>query len=401
MNKQILEKLLIELITLEYAWGSILTNLPKQFTSNGKFPACLARKRYYTLILDDCLFKRPKEEIVFILKHEALHLLLKHLDRCKDIKDLHRWNIAADLAVNQMLQRTTKTSHRIGSFKTSVDMSLPKDAILPERCNPPLPKDLSAEEYFKLLSSDNNYDIDIQGDTVTIVDPRTNTVVFSGKITHDTQELLAADNSTSDVVIENIIRDINDKLEGKSIGTLPMELSTALSLWLPKSETPWQEIVKRHVVGSLKGNYKCTWGREHKRYGNLLPGRIRSRTINAFVAIDSSGSTQYELNSFASELHKIFRIIRGNVKVIVCDCKIHDVYTFKGKIKDNTFRGGGGTSFIPVFDFVKTQRPQPDVLIYLTDTCGDFPNYKPSYKVLWCTKERNTKLPFGTKIIIK
>ena len=47
-----------------------------------------------------------------------------------------------------------------------------------------------------------------------------------------------------------------------------------------------------------------------------------------------------------------------------------------------SFKGGGGTSFKPVFEYVATKCEQPDLLIYFTDGYGDVPE-KPAYPVMW------------------
>ena len=45
--------------------------------------------------------------------------------------------------------------------------------------------------------------------------------------------------------------------------------------------------------------------------------------------------------------------------------------------------GGGGTSFVPVFEYVDDHRMEPDALVYLTDGYGTFPRYAPRYPVVW------------------
>ena len=57
--------------------------------------------------------------------------------------------------------------------------------------------------------------------------------------------------------------------------------------------------------------------------------------------------------------------------------------------------GGGGTSFIPVFDWIKEMNIQPAALVYLTDGMGSFPNTEPSYPVIWGNIYPNAKYPFG------
>ena len=62
-----------------------------------------------------------------------------------------------------------------------------------------------------------------------------------------------------------------------------------------------------------------------------------------------------------------------------------------------TLAGGGGTSFLPPFEWIGTQGLRPDVLIYFTDAEGTFPPLPPVYPVLWLVKGRGA-VPWGERI---
>jgi len=67
--------------------------------------------------------------------------------------------------------------------------------------------------------------------------------------------------------------------------------------------------------------------------------------------------------------------------------------------------GRGGTSFVPVFDWID-QAPigSSVVLIYATDGYGDFPIAKPNYPVLWLATKHSIdpeKFPFGVVVRMK
>ncbi|MBQ8317966.1 MAG: hypothetical protein IJX85_06480 [Lachnospiraceae bacterium] len=113
------------------------------------------------------------------------------------------------------------------------------------------------------------------------------------------------------------------------------------------------------------------------------------------IAIDTSGSCNGDIASmFLRETYELFRELKetvrfGNVHLIQCDyeiqeelCLNHDDIDFLGE--DMEFKGFGGTSFVPVFDRIaqlKDQGENVQGLIYLTDACGEFPDYKPDYPV--------------------
>ena len=59
--------------------------------------------------------------------------------------------------------------------------------------------------------------------------------------------------------------------------------------------------------------------------------------------------------------------------------------------------GGGGTSFVPVFNWISQQDISPELLVYFTDAEGEFPIYEPSYPVIWLVKGKE-KTPWGQRV---
>jgi len=60
-------------------------------------------------------------------------------------------------------------------------------------------------------------------------------------------------------------------------------------------------------------------------------------------------------------------------------------------------RGGGGTRFTPVFDWLDQQGETPDLVVYFTDAEGEFPKQEPRMPVLWLVKGR-AKVPWGQRV---
>ena len=58
-------------------------------------------------------------------------------------------------------------------------------------------------------------------------------------------------------------------------------------------------------------------------------------------------------------------------------------------------RGGGGTSFRPVFDWVEEQEIEPRCLVYFTDGYADFPEQPHSYPVMWAIIDSSETPPWG------
>jgi VWA-like domain (DUF2201) len=74
-------------------------------------------------------------------------------------------------------------------------------------------------------------------------------------------------------------------------------------------------------------------------------------------------------------------------------------------LKPEDFRGRGGTDFRPVFDWIREKvlpvEGWPDLLAYLTDAQGPFPDNLPAYPVVWLLPQTARVIPpLGMKIEI-
>ena len=88
--------------------------------------------------------------------------------------------------------------------------------------------------------------------------------------------------------------------------------------------------------------------------------------------------------------------------VLECDADVHKQYKLRSWDKvDTKFKGGGGTSFVPIFKYIKRKRIKTDVLVYFTDMYGDFPKTPPLYPTLWVSTTEVNKAPFGKVLQIK
>lgn len=191
----------------------------------------------------------------------------------------------------------------------------------------------------------------------------------------------------------------------KAMGKLPAGLQQLIDdIRHPKVD--WKPLLRRFMQRCLSNGY--SWVRPHKRYigvGLYLPTRQSRKMPPIVVATDSSGScwdprTQ---SVFASELAAIIRECKPEkVYAPYCDAKVHEpVRVFEpGQPLTFDVRGGGGTSFVPVFDWIEREQINPACLIYQTDLMGQFPSAAPRYPVLWASTMRGYDVPFGEVIDI-
>ncbi len=146
-------------------------------------------------------------------------------------------------------------------------------------------------------------------------------------------------------------------------------------------------------------------------YGNMpliepLEYREEKRIREFAIVIDTSGSVQGEV--VQSFLNKTYNVLsqpqnyfdKVNIAIIQCDAEVQHCAmldtadAMKKYIDEMKIYGGGGTDFVPAFQFVdamiadKTFRNLKG-LIYFTDGQGEFPVKAPAYKTAFVFLEDN------------
>lgn len=121
------------------------------------------------------------------------------------------------------------------------------------------------------------------------------------------------------------------------------------------------------------------------------------------LAIDTSGSCAGDVaNKFLRETYNLFRDLQsissgGELYLFQCDTEIQSEEYYE-RISDlaqvmekqREFFGFGGTSFVPVFERIRSLEDEGkkiDCLIYLSDAYGDFPEKEPGYPVFFVLDE--------------
>lgn len=152
----------------------------------------------------------------------------------------------------------------------------------------------------------------------------------------------------------------------------------------------WREALAQFMTVSAKRDY--SFQRPNRRFlyqGLYLPSMGVPALGPIVIAVDTSGSvTQELLDAFSAELIGLLQETQPeSVTILICDYRIHEVMSFdptEGASLKLSLKGGGGTSFVPVFEWVE-QQSEPSLLLYLTDLEGRFPEHEPTYPVLWVT----------------
>ena len=164
-------------------------------------------------------------------------------------------------------------------------------------------------------------------------------------------------------------------------------------------KVPWMVHARDWLRQVVHEDYD--WLQRSPRYEEFHMPRLHShRTGKLVFAKDTSGSQiGAELQAaFHAEIQAALDELRPEeLTVMCCDSRLRSQQAYQpGDTVENTYEGGGGTSFCPVFEEIATWAEPPVAVIYLTDLQGTFPDEVPDYRVLWVTFEQGTRsAPFG------
>jgi predicted metal-dependent peptidase len=352
----------------------------------------------------------------FVLAHEAMHCALGHFAR-RSHRMRHRWDIASDHAVNLLL--------------TDDGLKAPPGALLNAEF-----RGLSAEEIYPLIPLDSaarTLDRHVFDEPSAPNETLGGTDVGAGRERlpqrerpEDAVSSAAPGDSWDDAGNEsrqNTVRgqpsphELNaqerEELARKWQSRMAAAAQQARQAgrmgesWLRTIDAllqprlPWRQLLARFMMSVARDDY--SFQRLSRREGDALLPRLASGEVNLVVALDTSGSIgQEELAQFAAEIDALKAQIRARVTLHACDERLDPrgpwIYqAWEPLVLPERVGGGGGTSFVPVFDWIAAEQLRPDLLVYFTDAAGEFPANAPEYPVIWLVKGKG-RVPWGERI---
>jgi predicted metal-dependent peptidase len=165
---------------------------------------------------------------------------------------------------------------------------------------------------------------------------------------------------------------------------------------------PWRMLLARYLNRIARNDYSYMRPSSRREGPSIYPS-LRSNEVNLAVVLDISGSiTDAEIGEFLAEIDAIKGQLQARIVLLACDTQLAEdgpwIFEPWEEITwPRQFKGGGGTSFCPPFDWFARQDVQPDLLVYFTDAEGKFPDNEPPLDVLWLVKGK-TEVPWGTRI---
>lgn len=359
------------LIICEPFFGSLAMKLEVVETENVPTFATDGRKLYYNPSFCASL---SKEEIKGVLAHEVMHCAMNHMGR-KGERHHVKWNVACDYAINKIIK--------------DARLSLPEGSLLDDNFT-----GLSAEEIYSKLPK--------------VTEQQIASAAFGEVLPSDGKSMEGEGLSKEEAEV------LGKEWEGaaiqaaqvaKMVGRLPADLERmVLGDLFPQVD--WITKLARFVKSTARDDY--SWSRPNRRgiTSNLyLPSLYSNKMGEMVVGIDTSGSiTSDILNQFMSEVNAILDLARPEkIYVVYCDSDVAGVeeFTYADLPITANPKGGGGTSFSPVFEWVEDNGINPECLVYLTDMCCYEHGQQPGYPTMWVSTEKEyNDPPFGEVIVL-
>ena len=368
-----LSRAVSQLVVKEPFFGHLLSNVIRVVSEKRTPTAGVAlSERKVILAVNPGFFAgavRRKAERVGIVKHEVLHLLFKHLLRREPWHDALLFNVAADLVVNQLIGRPWELPASAITLSTFADLELEPDQTVEHyyRRLLELARDAgSAPQSAAALAGirqEPEWHSDHRGWTAAEMDPVARQVA-GAEIGRWVEQ---AARRAGDAAIER----------------LPETLREAIQLWIDERhpQLQWRRVLRMFNASARRSRVLPTLRRPSKRYGTFPGNRVR-RMSHLAVAVDTSGSIgPDDLGDFFSEIRGLWRA-GAEITVIECDLEVQRVWAYRGRHPERIF-GRGGTSFDPVFRWLRDQRRRFDGCVYLTDGLAARPTIAPPCKLLW------------------
>lgn len=304
------------------------------------------------------------DETKGIIAHEIMHLAAAHHARRQE-RDPQKWNMAADAAINGILDRS--------------------GFALPEGHIPGADQDQTAESLYSGMPDPPPDAGDDPGGCGEVRDA-------PGDDGPGSPADMAKAQAEAKVMVAQAAQ------QAKAMGELPDEIARMVEELEPKLD--WRDLLRRFVEMNAKDDY--TWTPPNRRFIHqdiYLPSAHSEDLGDIVIAVDTSGSiSQRAVSEFAAEISAILEDFRTTATVIYCDTQISNIERFTQEDLPLELHpsGGGGTSFIPPFSHVEESGQTPACLIYLTDLGSSRFPAEPDYPVLWVkTDGYGETPPFG------
>ena len=332
------------------------------------------------------------EQTQFVLAHEALHCGLSHFVR-RQHRQKRRWDLACDYAINPLLLQD--------------GLSPPPGVLIFDEH-----EGMTAEEIYPTLDENNddkpmdNHLYDAPSNTQrrdypSSQEPNSNN--GGNQVLQKNQPPPLSETEKQTLAVQWQQRLVGAAQQALQAGKLQGSIARIVDHFL-QPQLPWQTLLARYLSMTAKDDY--TYMRPSRREGSAIFPSLRSGQINIAIVLDISGSiSDAEIKAFLSEVNALKGQLRATITLFACDDHLTEdspwhYEPWEDFTAPRQFKGGGGTDFRPVFDYLNQQGQTPELLVYFTDAQGAFPEEPSYYPVIWLVKGKS-KVAWGNVVYLQ
>jgi predicted metal-dependent peptidase len=330
----------------------------------------------------------------FVLAHEALHCGLLHFVR-REHRVKHRWDVACDHAVNPLL--------------VADGLRPPPGTLLVDGF-----EGMTAEEIYPFIKDDTEeetldqhlYDGEGGGDGGGQGERQPEGGTGRGLEPERQAAGAPQPEPLTPTEREALSVQWQQRLAGAAQQAMQAgKLGGAMARMvdhLLQPQLPWRMLLARYLSAVGRDDYNFTRPSSRREGPAILPS-LRSGQVDVVVVLDTSGSIgREEMEEFLTEVNALKGQVRARVTLHACDAVLapDGPWTYEAWEPlelPGALKGGGGTSFVPAFQWIDGWDIPPELVVYFTDAQGEFPRQQPRYPVLWLVKGR-AKVPWGQRI---
>lgn len=328
----------------------------------------------------DFVKKLTEKELGFVVAHEAMHKMYRHLTTWRKLhdEDARLANAACDYVINLQLKDLDRVESVIAmpTYKDGPNKG-EKMGLVDEKF-----RGMNAKQVFDILKQEQDGDGGGQGDGDG-----------EGFDEHDwdgAEDLSDEEKKELERQVDQAIRQglIAQKKFGKGAGDLERELADLLT-----PTVDWREVLREFVKSTCAGKDKSSWRRPNRRFlgsGTYMPTLVSETVGNIVVGVDTSGSVgTEEFREFMSEVKSIAEDVKpSRVDMLYWDGDVdkHEEYEqheVANLIDATRPMGGGGTDPDCVPKYMASKNMRPECVVMFTD--GYVPNWGNDWvaPVLW------------------
>lgn len=369
------------------------------------------------------------KELGFVLLHEVCHHVQASFSR-QNGRDQYLWNCATDFAINRIvadIPDSSGISKYLYTPPSGVLLDRSMDEMVAEAIYEQLVNDPRFVERRKLSTkvtvslptegpgAPNHFDKDAKTEPRKGAANRSQSPsslprrITSREITledhgggidvHLPGDLTDAEREA----LEDMVRAAVDHWRASDRrGSIPGDIARKYEEARPRVN--WRRQLRNHL-SAFMGRDEYSRSRPNRRWmgeGLIVPGCRDEKVARVVVALDTSGSMSPELlGEFIAEIRPLMDQVI-DLDLVVADAKVQEVVSLDelpAWLGRGEAAGGGGTSHVPVFEWVSKNGNLPDLFIGLTDLHTELPARRPNYPVLWVVPEGHGEASWGTVVV--